>query len=86
MVLSTLVNGAQPLRGVAYFALLAEPFAIVLALLIDPPDGRGRKVLLGTCGVLVAVQVPPLPTGRRILWAGEIRCKERSMGQERVRM
>ena len=58
VVLSTLVNGAQPLRGVAYFALLAEPFAIVLALLIDPPDGRGRKVLLGTCGVLVAVQVP----------------------------
>jgi hypothetical protein len=55
---SAVINQTEPLRGPVYFLLLAEPFAIICALLIDPPDRRGRRLLLGTCAALVAVQVP----------------------------
>ena len=55
---STVINQTEPLRGPVYFLLLAEPFAIICALLIDPPDRRGRRLLLGTCAVLVAIQIP----------------------------
>jgi hypothetical protein len=58
VVVSTIANQSQPLRGLVYFLLLAEPFAIVCALLIDPPSYAQRRLLLGTCAALVAVQVP----------------------------
>ena len=43
-------------RGV--FRALANHSPSCWRCSFDPPDGRGRKVLLGTCGVRVAVQVP----------------------------
>ena len=58
VVASALVNHAELIRGPVYFALLAEPFAIVAALLVDPPSALWRRRLLRTCIVLVAVQVP----------------------------
>lgn len=58
VVASALLNGSEPLRGPVYFAVLAEPFAIVCALLIEPPTHSERILLLRTCVVLIAVQIP----------------------------
>ena len=58
VVASALVNHPELIRGPVYFALLAEPFAIIAALLVDPPSAVWRRRLLRTCVVLVAVQVP----------------------------
>jgi hypothetical protein len=58
VVASALLNQSQPLRGPTYFAVLAEPFAIVCALLIEPPTRRERTLLLRICVLLIAVQVP----------------------------
>jgi hypothetical protein len=58
VVASALLNESEPLRGPAYFAVLAEPFAIVCALLIEPPTSSERTLLLRTCVVLIAVQIP----------------------------
>ena len=55
---SALVNHPEPLRGPIYFALVAEPFAIVLALVADPPSAAWRHRLIRLCALLVAVQVP----------------------------
>jgi hypothetical protein len=55
---STVLNHSQPLRGLAYFLLLGEPFVIVYALLAEPPEGRERSLLIYTCAALVAVQIP----------------------------
>ena len=66
VVLSTLVNGAQPLRGVAYFALLAEPFAIVSrSRRSTPPDAGVQRFFRYLRRPGSAVQMPPSPTGRR---------------------
>src|SRR5829696_272273 len=58
VVASVLLNESEPLRGPVYFAVLAEPFAIVCALLIEPPTQSERRVLLRTCAALIAVQIP----------------------------
>jgi hypothetical protein len=58
MVASTTVNGTEPIRALTYLAILAEPFAIVAALLIDPPNEAQRKFLCRTCAILIGVQVP----------------------------
>ena len=55
---SALLNHSELLRGPAYLSILAEPFAIVLALLIEPPTRKERMLLLRTCFVLIAVQIP----------------------------
>jgi hypothetical protein len=58
VVASTLLNSSQPTRGLAYFLLLGEPFALVCAMLLDPPNGDERKLLTRVCVALVAVQIP----------------------------
>jgi len=55
---SAFLNGSEVLRGPAYVSILAEPFAIVLALLIEPPTRKERMLLVRTCFVLIAVQIP----------------------------
>jgi hypothetical protein len=55
---STLANQLDPIRGLVYFLLLGEPFAIICALQFDPPDARDRKILIRLCAALVAIQVP----------------------------
>lgn len=55
---SALLNQSELIRGPIYFAVLAEPFAIVCALLIEPPTPRERTFLLRTCVILIAIQVP----------------------------
>lgn len=55
---SALLNDSEPLRGPVYFAVLGEPFAVVCALLIEPPNRRERTVLSGVCVALIAVQIP----------------------------
>ncbi len=58
MIASWLFSESEPLRPVVYFLLLAEPFALVAALLVDPPSAAMRRALLWTAGALVAIQVP----------------------------
>ena len=49
---------SEPIRPFLYLALLGEPFAVVAALLIDPPGPRLRRAIVRTVAALVAVQVP----------------------------
>ncbi|HEX2196711.1 MAG TPA: hypothetical protein VHJ76_07270, partial [Actinomycetota bacterium] len=49
---------AEPLRAVLYLLLLGEPFAIVTALVVDPPTPRLARRLKGLVVFAVAVQVP----------------------------
>ena len=49
---------SEILRPLLYLALLGEPFAILGALLLDPPSHRLRRVLALTLAGLVAVQLP----------------------------
>ena len=51
-------NRSEVLRPVLYLALIGEPFAIVGALMADPPSPRMRFVLERTLLVLVLVQIP----------------------------
>jgi hypothetical protein len=56
--IAAMLNGTELLRPVLYLGLLGEPFAIVGALLLDPPSPRARKTLLHVAAGLVAIQVP----------------------------
>jgi hypothetical protein len=49
---------SEPLRPVVYLALLGQPFAVVAAMLIDPPSARLRTAIVRILVVLVAVQLP----------------------------
>jgi hypothetical protein len=49
---------SEILRPVLYLALIGEPFAIVSALLADPPSPRLRLVLKRTLLALVLIQIP----------------------------
>jgi hypothetical protein len=51
-------NPSEVLRPLVYLALLGEPFAIVGALLADPPSARMRSVLMSLLLALVIVQIP----------------------------
>ncbi len=49
---------SEVMRPVLYLMLLGEPFAIVCALLADPPSPRLRRVLVRTLFALVMIQIP----------------------------
>jgi hypothetical protein len=51
-------NPSEVLRPVLYLMLLGEPFAIVAALLSDPPSPRMRRALELTLLGLVLIQIP----------------------------
>ena len=58
VAMSWLFNLSEVLRPVAYAALLAAPFAVVGALLLDPPTRTQRRLLVNVAAALAAVQVP----------------------------
>ncbi len=51
-------SGAEVLRPILYLALLGEPFALIIALVVDPPLPRARRALELTLLVVVLVQIP----------------------------
>ena len=56
--LAAAFNGSEALRPILYLALLGTPFAIVGALLAEPPSHRMRKALLWSLMILMAIQIP----------------------------
>jgi hypothetical protein len=58
VVLAWAFHPSEVLRPVLYLALLGEPFAIVGALLADPPSPRLRRALECTLLALFCIQIP----------------------------
>ena len=58
VLLAWAFNPSEILRPVVYLMLLGQPFAIVGALLADPPSPRMRRALQGTLLVLILIQIP----------------------------
>ena len=61
-------NPSEFLRPVLYFMLLGEPFAIVGALIADPPSRRARLILERMLLALVVIQIPLCAL--QLLWIG----------------
>lgn len=58
MLVSWAFSDSEVLRPILYFVLLAEPFALIVALVIDPPSLQLRRVLAGVLLVLLVLQIP----------------------------
>jgi hypothetical protein len=58
VVLAWVFHPSEVLRPVLYLTLLGEPFAIVGALLADPPSPRLRRALERTLIALLTIQIP----------------------------
>ena len=58
VMLAWAFHPSEILRPILYLALLGEPFAIVGALLADPPSPRLRRLLEGALVGLVLIQIP----------------------------
>jgi hypothetical protein len=58
VVLAAIFNHSQLLRPVLYLALLGEPFAVMGALLAEPPTAGQRRALRRTLFALLMIQVP----------------------------
>jgi len=58
VMLAWAFHPSELLRPVLYLALLGEPFAIVGALLADPPSPRLRRLLEGALVALILIQIP----------------------------
>ena len=58
VMLAWAFHPSEVLRPVLYLALLGEPFAIVAALLADPPSPRLRRLLEGALVGLILIQIP----------------------------
>jgi hypothetical protein len=57
-VLAWAFNPSEILRPVVYLMLIGEPYAVVGALLADPPSQRIRRALEGTLVALILLQIP----------------------------
>jgi hypothetical protein len=55
---SSLMHGTGHLRALVVFMLWAEPFTLLLILVLEPPPKQHRRTLLACFGLLVALQVP----------------------------
>jgi hypothetical protein len=55
---SGVFNQTELLRPIVYFMLLATPFVAATALILDPPDVRGRRAISRVLLGLVILQVP----------------------------
>lgn len=53
-----LVAATEPLRTPFYLSLIGTPFALLAAILLDPPDPRWRRYLIGMMLTLLALQIP----------------------------
>lgn len=58
MVASSLFHSTEFFRLALYLGLLGQPFAIIAALLIDPPTQSQRRLLIGTAFALLLIQLP----------------------------
>ena len=58
IVLAWAFHRSEALRPIAYLALLGEPFAVIGALIADPPSPRLRVALERTMIALLLVQIP----------------------------
>ncbi len=58
MVISWAFSNAELMRPILDLALLAEPYALIAALLIDAPRHRERRMLKATVLVVVLAQIP----------------------------
>jgi hypothetical protein len=56
--LSWAMHPADLARPMVTFLLWAEPFALILILLIDPPGTVGRRALIAVLAMVIALQVP----------------------------
>jgi Mrp family chromosome partitioning ATPase len=56
--MSAVLNRTEPLRPLVTIGILAEPFALILLLLLEPPSERQRRALLALFGVLAVLQLP----------------------------
>jgi hypothetical protein len=57
VALSWLMHPSEALRPFLYLALIGEPFAVVGALLVDPPSPRARRNLRRLLALLIGAQV-----------------------------
>ena len=57
-LVSAAINGTELLRPVVYVLLLGTPFAVVIALVIDPPSPRDRRLLGRVLLAALLVQIP----------------------------
>jgi hypothetical protein len=55
--LSWALDPSDLARPIVTFMLWAEPFALILILLLDPPNPEGRRIVLSILGVVIALQV-----------------------------
>lgn len=55
--LSWAMNPSDLARPIVTFMLWAEPFALVLILLLDPPTREARRAVLWVLGIVIALQV-----------------------------
>jgi hypothetical protein len=55
---SGLFGHSELARPFLYLALLAQPLAVVAAMLIDPPSQKARRSLMGILICLLVIQVP----------------------------
>lgn len=58
VLLSWLIHPSESLRPVLYLGLIGEPFAVVGALLADPPGPRARRILSCLLAGLIVIQIP----------------------------
>jgi hypothetical protein len=58
VVVAWAFHQSEALRPVVYLALLGQPFAVIAALLLDPPSARLRTAMVRTLVLLVVVQIP----------------------------
>jgi hypothetical protein len=56
--LSWAMHPSDLARPMVTFVLWAEPFALILILLIDPPGPQGRRAVLSVLAMVIALQVP----------------------------
>lgn len=57
-LLSGALSGSEPLRPVFYLSLLITPFALIGAIVLDPPDQRWRRMLTGLLIAVLVLQIP----------------------------
>lgn len=55
---ATVAGGSEPLRPLLYVSLIVTPFALLAAILLDPPDPQWRRRLLGLLIGLALIQIP----------------------------
>jgi hypothetical protein len=55
---SWLMHPSELLRPMLYLGLIGEPFAVIGALVADPPSPRAHRALLHLLAALIAIQVP----------------------------